>query len=217
MLKITEGQNISSKCIFHRIKMRPNTIHDESTGRTSPQVIAAVLCLAPLLTLGQPAMAVDATWSATPSDGDFNNDANWVGGVEPDGTATFGSSTETDLSITSSTTIGGFTFDDGAYTFAQNQQLQFTGAGITVNGGSVAITDNHIMNFLNASTAGDAAITNNGTVTIRQHRHGRQRDDRQQFQRGFSGTEHGRRRDDHQRWYCCLPWFEHGRHRRYRQ
>ncbi|MFZ1102757.1 MAG: hypothetical protein WAN86_07960 [Hyphomicrobiaceae bacterium] len=146
-------------------KPRPGEAKPWSCTLFESPIVLLGMALAPFA-FGEPAVAADAAWLANPADGDFNNTANWDTAAVPDGTATFDASSNTNLSITSSTTVGGFTFNAGAYTFAQNQQLQFTGAGIIVNGGSVAITDNHIMNFLNASTAGDAAITNNGTLAF---------------------------------------------------
>jgi uncharacterized protein with beta-barrel porin domain len=115
-----------------------------------------------------PALAgpmVDATWSTTPGSGDFNTATNWNTGFVPNGTAFFGTSTITSLLFTANTTLGGFTFNPGAsaYSFSNNQVLDFTSAGIVINGGSVAITNNSggVTEFFQTSTAGSAAITNN--------------------------------------------------------
>src|SRR5688572_12481280 len=124
------------------------------------KIITSAFAFAIVLTLAfiEPALAVDADWSATPGDGDFNNDANWVGGVEPDGVASFGASTNTNLSFSTNTTIGGITINSGTYTFGNGQELDFSGAGITISGGSAAITNNHILGFNNAATAGSSTI-----------------------------------------------------------
>ena len=102
------------------------------------------------------------TW---PESGNFNSAANWSPAAVPTGTASFGNSNITDLSFLSPTTIGGWTFNTGAsaYTFTNNQPLQFNGAGIVINGGSATISNNSggIIDFFGSSTAGNATITNN--------------------------------------------------------
>jgi autotransporter-associated beta strand protein len=117
------------------------------------------------------APAADATWSTTPGSGDFNTATNWTSGFVPTGTAFFGTSTITSLSLSASTQLGGFTFNPGAsaYSFSLGSQtLSLTGAGIVINGGSAAITINSggLLQFSNASTAGSAAITNNDAGSI---------------------------------------------------
>lgn len=109
------------------------------------------------------APVADATWSTTPGSGDFNTATNWTSGFVPTGTAFFGPSTITSLLFTANTTLSGFTFNPGAfaYSFSNNQVLDFTSAGIVINGGSATITNSLTVNFLNASTAGGATITNN--------------------------------------------------------
>src|SRR3954453_8422637 len=100
---------------------------------------------------------------------DFDDAANWTVGTPvaltngPTGTATFGVSTTTDLSFSTDTTVGAWTFGAGAsnYTFTNGQTLAFSGAGISVLGGSATITNNFNLNFNNSSTAGNATITNN--------------------------------------------------------
>jgi autotransporter-associated beta strand protein len=107
------------------------------------------------------ANAQDATWLAAPGTGDFNTAANWTPATVPTGTASFGASNTTNLTISAATTIGGWTFNAGAsnYTFTNNGSLlTFTGAGIVINGGSANITSS-FMDFQNSSTAGSATIT----------------------------------------------------------
>src|SRR5262249_2682449 len=84
------------------------------------------------LLAGMPAYAQDATWSQTPSSGDFNTAANWNTATVPTGTASFGRSNVTSLSFSANTTVGGFTFNAGApaYTFTVPNpfSLTFNGA-----------------------------------------------------------------------------------------
>ncbi|MBV9456768.1 MAG: autotransporter domain-containing protein [Bradyrhizobium sp.] len=124
-----------------------------------------------------PAMAApvfDATWSTTPGSGDFNTATNWNPPAinppsnAPNGTAFFGTSSITSLSLSVNTRLGGFTFNPGApaYSFSVGNNLFFTGAGIVIDGGSAAIINNRLVQFSNASTAGSAVITNNGDVSF---------------------------------------------------
>jgi hypothetical protein len=124
------------------------------------------------------ARAQDATWAMNPAVvggvADFNTAANWnpatvPGNVDLIGTATFGVSSGTNIGFSQFVTeLGGFTLTAGAsnYTFTvSNGTLQFTGAGIVVNGGSVAITNAFALEFSDSSTAGNATITNTNVVS----------------------------------------------------
>ncbi len=106
------------------------------------------------------AMAQDATWLLNPGSLDFNTATNWSPATVPTGTAFFGTSNTTTLTFSSSTTIGGWTFNAGAsdYTINNSLVLSFTGAGIDVQGGSVYLRNYNTVNFYNASTAGAATI-----------------------------------------------------------
>ncbi|MBR0845927.1 autotransporter domain-containing protein [Bradyrhizobium liaoningense] len=113
-----------------------------------------------------PSQAQDATWLASPGSVGYIDGANWDTGTMPTGTAYFGATNTSNLVISSASTIGGWTFNAGApaYTFDNyNWAIGFNGAGIAVNGGSVAITNTHFgtVTFYNSSTAGSATITNN--------------------------------------------------------
>ncbi len=111
--------------------------------------------------------AQDATWLANPGSGDFDTGANWTPAAVPTGTAFFGTSSTTSLSFSQNpTTVGGWTFNAGAsnYTFTNGNVLNFTGAGIVINGGSATITSNSILWFFNSSSAGSATITNNSAI-----------------------------------------------------
>ncbi len=121
-----------------------------------------------------PARAQDATWLATPVNGDYNNGANWSTGTVPTGMATFGSSSVTTFELTApglTTSVGGWTFNAGApnYTFfnlATSQHITFTGAGIVINGGSVLLETSNGggIEFQNGSSAGSASILGVGST-----------------------------------------------------
>ena len=112
------------------------------------------------------AHAQDATWLQTPGSADFNTAANWSPATVPTGTASFDTSSQTNVSFSANTTIGGWTFNPGAsnYNFTNGQILQFNGAGIVIDGGSATITNHNNLTFLGTSTAGSAAITNNNAL-----------------------------------------------------
>jgi len=79
------------------------------------------------------AFAQDATWLASPGSATFNTGTNWSSGSVPTGTATFGASTRTAITLgAGNVTVGGFQFAAGApaYTFTGSSLLTFTGAGI---------------------------------------------------------------------------------------
>jgi hypothetical protein len=112
--------------------------------------------------------SANATWLASPSSNDFDTAGNWTPATVPTGTALFGTSNQTNLTFSTNTTLGGWTFNTGAsaYTFTNNQLQTFTGAGIILNGGSATITNNLGLIFANSSTAGSASITNNAGAGI---------------------------------------------------
>lgn len=118
-----------------------------------------------------PARAQDATWLASPGSGAYAIGANWDTGTVPTGTAYFGATNTNNLWMNYAPTIGGWTFNAGApaYTVTNNSwSIDFNGAGIVVNGGSVTIDNAYQSNlsFHNSSTAGSAVIVNqNGSYT----------------------------------------------------
>jgi autotransporter-associated beta strand protein len=126
---------------------------------------AALLACSAAIAAALPAVAQDATWDANPGSGIYNAFANWTPAVVPSGTASFGISNTTSLSFEDDASASGWTFNAGAsaYSFNNNHHLEFDGAGIVIDGGSVAIINNAggITTFNNSSTAGNAAITNN--------------------------------------------------------
>ncbi|WP_439923887.1 autotransporter outer membrane beta-barrel domain-containing protein [Nitrobacter sp. JJSN] len=122
--------------------------------------------LASALTWAAPAAAQDASWLAAPPNSNFNDTANWTPTTVPIGTASFGTSTGTNITFANDTTLGGWIFNAGAsnYSFTNNHSLIFAGAGIVVNGGSVSITSDNLLSFAYSSTAGSASITNNSVL-----------------------------------------------------
>jgi autotransporter-associated beta strand protein len=152
-----------------------------SHSRGRPRALqAALLASSALLLAALPAAAQDATWNnpatvAGPVAGtfDFNTAANWTPATVPTGTAFFGTSSTTALSFSTNTSIGGWTLNAGAsnYTFTDGQNLNFTGAGIVINGGSatITITNTGLIGFNNPSAAGSATngiVINGGSATI---------------------------------------------------
>jgi autotransporter-associated beta strand protein len=131
---------------------------------------AALLTCAALIAAAPPAVAQDATWLANPGSNLYNAFANWTPATVPTGTAFFGASNTTSLSFEDDATVGGWTFNAGApaYTFNNSHNLLFDGAGIVINGGSVAIITNSggTTTFSNASTAGNATITTNSGGSV---------------------------------------------------
>ncbi|MBW7962157.1 autotransporter domain-containing protein [Bradyrhizobium sp. BR 10261] len=128
---------------------------------------SSALALAWALPAGPSRAASNGTWLASPTSNDYGNGANWDGGFVPPATASFGASNTTSLAI-SSASVGGWTFNAGAsnYVFNVNNELDFTGAGITVNGGSATIINKDFLQFFGNSTAGTASITNNSFTVL---------------------------------------------------
>ncbi len=152
--------------------MKPQSTNENSysgSGLRSGYGLARLLAGTVLVAAATlPAAAQNASWLTSPGSGDFNTATNWTPATVPTGTAFFGFSNTTALSFSANTTISGWTFNAGAsaYSFTNGQTLNFTGAGIAVNGGCASITNNFVLQFSNASTAGNAHITNSGGLTF---------------------------------------------------
>src|SRR5882724_7403903 len=143
--------------------------------RRSSRLRAILLATSALASVALPATlayAGDATW--TPGSTDFNIGDNWTGTpdktVPIDGTATFNASSQRAIVFTESTSVGGMTVTSGAgdYTFdTNNQNLTFTGAGLSVQGGaSLTLNNNGGSNtiFSGNSSAGASTIANDGSL-----------------------------------------------------
>lgn len=147
--------------------MRTGKDYFKASGRLRAALLtSSALALAWALPAAPARAASNGTWLASPGSNDYGNGANWDGGFVPVGTASFGTSNTTSLVITSAS-VGGWTFNAGAsnYTFDASGQLNFTGAGITVNGGSVTITAGAV-HFQNSATAGNATINVNSSSDL---------------------------------------------------
>lgn len=130
------------------------------------------------LAIGGAAHATDYTWvgsSPAPAANNYGTASNWTPAGSPGATDTalFGASANTSISSATTNHVGGWTFNAGAsaYTFTNNfpgffSVLNFVGAGIVINGGSVSIVNYSNVLFSNASTAGSASIINNNTLEI---------------------------------------------------
>jgi fibronectin-binding autotransporter adhesin len=125
---------------------------------------------ATLLLIGIPlavAQAQDATWLSSPGTSGFNTGTNWSGGSVPTGIASFGTSNTAGISTSTSTTLGGFTYNVGAsaYTISLGSDLTFTGAGIVNNSsGTQTITvGSQTITFNNSATAGSSSVSLNAS------------------------------------------------------
>ncbi|MGQ0590908.1 MAG: beta strand repeat-containing protein, partial [Sphingosinicella sp.] len=141
-------------------------------------VALAGASLAALMTA--PALAQDSTWSANPENvvfggrSDYQRPGNWVEGVVPTGTATFGLTSETDIFFENQVnqqpiTIGRFVFTANApaYTFTlQSDEFTFLGEGIVNNSSatqSFIVGNRSTLRFANNSSAGNAALLGEGS------------------------------------------------------
>ena len=136
--------------------------------------LPALVAIAGLIQAG-PMQAADATWVGGLPVGPFHSEydipANWTPTGPPGGTAFFGASANTEVTILGNFIVGGWTFNPGApaYTFSVGSGIDFTGAGIVTNGGSVTIVAQFLadVQFSNSSTAGNASIGTNDLSTVR--------------------------------------------------
>ncbi|WP_349631391.1 autotransporter domain-containing protein [Bradyrhizobium sp. BR 10289] len=146
----------------------------ESVRSSTARAGTLALVTAVLVMAASPAIAIDSSWLAAPGSGIYASGSNWSGGSVPNGTASFGASTITNLSILTAQSIGGWTFnaDAGNYVITVDGEvsLRFLGAGIVVNGGSVVLDINVSgVGFGNGSTAGTATINvNNARLSFTQ-------------------------------------------------
>jgi hypothetical protein len=118
------------------------------------------------------AHAQDATWSTTAGSADWNTAANWVPSAPvppavPTGTASFGASATTAVTLSANASIGELQFNGGAPAYSFNpvvSTLTITGVGI-VNNSSFSPTFTNAGNgetsFTNASVAANSIIINN--------------------------------------------------------
>ena len=113
-----------------------------------------------LLTLQRSSLAGSATWSSNPTSGDWNTAANWVPNVVPNGTsdtATFGSSSLTDVTNTLIIDLDSLVFEPGAphYAITTLDNIRLYGNGVVNNS---EVTQSFVAGaffFKNSATAGD--------------------------------------------------------------
>jgi outer membrane autotransporter protein len=153
--------------------------------RRSLQKVRAGLMAGVCLGAAAAAHAEDATWSAAPPNNNWNDGANWTSippHAVPDGTASFGESTQKSIVFSSnSTSIGSINFSATApfYTFAITGGQAFVVNG-TGAGGGIASSSNSPplffvtgaltgMAFFNGATANGAefAISGSGNLSFR--------------------------------------------------
>jgi len=123
-----------------------------------------------LLSAAGPAFAGSATWSASPASGDWNTAANWSPTTVPNGpadNATFGSSSATNVSISSDTEVDEIVFNPGAPSFSISAKPTFlfftiSGTGITNLSGVTQnfVTMGHTI-FRNHASAGSMTVITN--------------------------------------------------------
>lgn len=158
--------------------------HNKSLANSASAL--AVMVMTGLFAQG--AIAADATWSGLVS-GQWSNSANWVGGIIPDGTATFsatGASTITapDGILTVVMTpfgpsqellpyqMGAIVFDASAQAYTFNyfgaSSMAFTGAGIVNNSSQDQTFNNYSgLDFDNSSSMDNALVSNFGGINMR--------------------------------------------------
>jgi autotransporter-associated beta strand protein len=118
------------------------------------------------------ALAGSGTWLTTPVSGDWNSAPNWSPMTVPNGpadTATFGSSSVTNISLSANTEVNGIVFSPGASAFTINsrpvepdfQFLTIGGAGIINNSG---VTQDFVTAVSNLGYSAAIVFRNNATA-----------------------------------------------------
>ena len=126
------------------------------------------------------AFSGSGTWLTAPINGDWNNASNWSSMTVPNGsaaTATFDSSSISDISISANTQVNGIVFNPGASAFTITATPTFTltirGVGITNNSGATqnlmaAVDDAGNVGgivFADKATAGSNTLLTNSGAT----------------------------------------------------
>ena len=123
--------------------------------------------LALLIAMQTTLLAGSATWDLSPTSNDWNTAANWTPATVPDeeaDVATFGVSDVTNISVSTSTILGGITFDSGASIYTIVADFSIRGVGITNNSGVTQQFDSSPgVGFDGNATAGSGVVyTDNG-------------------------------------------------------
>ena len=145
--------------------------------RAARWLVGAAILAFPAMAV--PAYAQNATWGANPGSGDWNTSGNWTPATVPTGTATFDTTTQTNITISTPTSIGTLHFNATAPQYAFT--VQGAGNVFTVNGAGI-VNDSafspsfiiqqgtgsqpqaSVMDFINASGAGNASFQVGGTA-----------------------------------------------------
>jgi hypothetical protein len=121
------------------------------------------------LSLSNAAFAGSATWKANPSTNDWNTAANWSPATipnAPEDMAKFGSSSITDVSISSEAPVGGIIFNRGAsaFTLTVGSPTGFVDFGVH---GDITNNSGKTQNLITAtSTNGSGGIFFFGGATV---------------------------------------------------
>ncbi len=163
----------------------PGLASSRALARRRRALVSAVSVLALTLAAdlgGRGAQAADATWTGAVN-GVWNTAGNWSSGTAPDGTAVFNGASPTSITFASlnpfvfpnGTEIGTIQIDAGApaYTFTMgiggSDSITFLGGGIVNNSVNLPTLVNGglLIDFRNASSAGNAIINNGGGINMR--------------------------------------------------
>src|SRR5690349_8761896 len=123
-------------------------------------------CLLPViiisLTVGS-TFAGSATWDTSPANGDWNTAGNWSPMTVPNGpadTATFNSSSISDVSISADTEVNGIVFNPGASAYTITSLIHTPGdLFLTIGGAGIINNSGVTQNFVTAASAlGDGEL-----------------------------------------------------------
>jgi fibronectin-binding autotransporter adhesin len=113
------------------------------------------------------ALAGNATWQQNPATGNWNTPANWNPATVPNGSsdvASFATSTQIQVSVTSSITLNSIVFQPDASPFTISSASEF--AGVLINGAGVTNNSGFAQNFnLNALGHDQGALDFAGSAT----------------------------------------------------
>ncbi|HXW39892.1 MAG TPA: hypothetical protein VEK75_01720, partial [Xanthobacteraceae bacterium] len=107
--------------------------------------------------------AQNATWNQSGT-GVWNTNTNWTPNTVPTGTATFGTSSQTDVTFAAAGSIGTLQFNSPGNGYFFN----LSGGALDLTSASGGIVDNSAatITFSGGSIAGVGGITQNGTGTL---------------------------------------------------
>ncbi|MEY2526128.1 MAG: large repetitive protein [Verrucomicrobiota bacterium] len=139
--------------------------------RIASLLTTALILSQPILFVGSVAAATNAVWKSVPGSGDWNTGTNWVSGAAPlfpGDTATFNTSSQLSVSLSSDVSVDTLTFNSGASAFTISVpatiSFNFSGPGIVNNSGLVQTINNsgNLLFYGAATSAGTATLNNSG-------------------------------------------------------